>query len=93
MKKSMRLMSQIYSLLLLIGVIFCMSSSLRADDLQDFTFDDSLLLGGGYGDSYLSRFNSIAETIPGQYQVDIYINGTYLNPNSTPKCDTRQLSS
>lgn len=79
MKKSMRLMSQIYSLLLLIGVIFCMSSSLMADDLQDFTFDDSLLLGGGYGDSYLSRFNSTAETIPGQYQVDIYINGTYLN--------------
>ncbi|WP_338726329.1 FimD/PapC N-terminal domain-containing protein [Shewanella baltica] len=47
------------------------------EDFQDYTFDDSLLFGGGYGDNYLSRFNSKSDIIPGQYQVDIYINNTY----------------
>ncbi|WP_415775671.1 fimbria/pilus outer membrane usher protein [Shewanella oncorhynchi] len=55
-----------------------LADDLREDDFQEFTFDDSLLFGG-YGDNYISRFNSAAEEIPGQYQVDIYINNTYLN--------------
>lgn len=71
---------------LLIGVTSDFSSSLMADELlddnqvlQEFTFDDNLLFGGGYGDNYLSRFNNSLSVLPGKYQADIYINGSFFS--------------
>ncbi|WP_243729904.1 fimbria/pilus outer membrane usher protein [Shewanella decolorationis] len=68
----------------LLGLFYCnfgvapllIADELKEDDFQEFTFDDSLLLGGGYGESYLARFNTVGQATPGKYQVDIYINGT-----------------
>ncbi|PHY61765.1 fimbrial biogenesis outer membrane usher protein [Shewanella sp. LC6] len=67
----------------LLGLFYCnfgvapllIADELKEDDFQEFTFDDSLLFGGGYGDSYLARFNTVGQATPGKYQVDIYING------------------
>ncbi|GGM90382.1 usher CupA3 [Shewanella xiamenensis] len=67
----------------LLGLFYCnfgvapllIADELKEDDFQEFTFDDSLLLGGGYGESYLARFNTVGQATPGKYQVDIYING------------------
>lgn len=68
----------------LLGLFYCnfgvapllIADELKEDDFQEFTFDDSLLWGGGYGESYLARFNTVGQATPGKYQVDIYINGT-----------------
>ncbi|MGL4748771.1 MAG: FimD/PapC N-terminal domain-containing protein, partial [Shewanella sp.] len=80
MRKCIRLARK----LSLLGLFCCnfsvapllIADELKEDDFQEFTFDDSLLFGGGYGDSYLARFNSVGQATPGKYQVDIYINST-----------------
>ncbi|MGI2058898.1 fimbria/pilus outer membrane usher protein [Shewanella baltica] len=81
MKKSVIIFNEKLSALLLFLFAQMVLSPVVADelreDLQDYTFDDSLLFGSGYGENFLSRFNSTSDIIPGQYQVDIYINNTY----------------
>lgn len=49
------------------------------DESQEFIFDDSLLFGGGYGENYLARFNTVEKILPGRYQIDIYLNNERLN--------------
>lgn len=69
----------------LTNIILCFSSSLLANELlddnqtlQEFIFDDNFLFGG-YGGDYISRFNNTSSVLPGKYQVDIYVNGSFLN--------------
>ena len=44
---------------------------------ETYTFDDALLLGSDYGQG-LARFNSEASVAPGQYLVDIWLNGRFI---------------
>lgn len=44
---------------------------------ENYTFDEALLLGSEYGQG-LGRFNSEASVAPGQYLVDIWLNGRFI---------------
>ncbi|WP_254053165.1 fimbria/pilus outer membrane usher protein [Shewanella sp. WE21] len=62
------------------SVSLCLNADeLEENEVEEYTFDNSLLFGSGYGNGYIDRFNSITNITPGQYQVDIYVNGTYLD--------------
>ncbi|MFP2516733.1 fimbria/pilus outer membrane usher protein [Buttiauxella agrestis] len=44
---------------------------------ENYTFDEALLLGSDYGQG-LARFNREASVAPGQYLVDIWLNGRFI---------------
>lgn len=46
---------------------------------SDFTFDESLLLGSGYSSGNLSKISQSEDILPGEYLVDIFINGNYFS--------------
>ncbi|TQI81245.1 outer membrane usher protein [Serratia fonticola] len=47
-----------------------------------FEFDDSMLVGGAKEQNSIARFNQANTIEPGTYQVDIFINGTFLSRQS-----------
>lgn len=58
--------------------LLLLSAPLYADDME-YTFDEALLLGPGYNSDYLQRLANGPDILPGQYQVDLFINGRFVS--------------
>ncbi|WP_261384514.1 FimD/PapC N-terminal domain-containing protein [Shewanella algae] len=54
-----------------------MSAQVLADEEIEFSFDESLLLGQGYNTDILTRLAQGPDVLPGEYQVDLFINGRF----------------
>lgn len=61
--------------------LFPMSVCLWAAENSQYTFDESLFLGGDFGKG-LKRFNADNNTPAGKYSVDIYLNGRFIQRDS-----------
>ena len=61
--------------------LFPMSVYSWATDNSQYTFDESLFLGGGFAKG-LKRFNTDNNTAAGKYSVDIYLNGRFMQRDS-----------
>ncbi|TBM31758.1 fimbria/pilus outer membrane usher protein [Hafnia paralvei] len=62
-------------------VLFPMSICSWAAENSQYTFDESLFLGGDFGKG-LKRFNADNNTPAGKYSVDIYLNGRFIQRDS-----------
>nr|WP_228723077.1 fimbria/pilus outer membrane usher protein [Limnobaculum xujianqingii] len=49
---------------------------------DEYSFDESLLKGSNLAIPDISRFNKVESIIPGQYQVDIYLNNVFVGSNN-----------
>ncbi|HEY3592093.1 MAG TPA: fimbria/pilus outer membrane usher protein [Buttiauxella sp.] len=49
------------------------------DDTSSFEFDSSMLVGSAKEQKNIARFNQANSVEPGSYQVDLFINGNFLN--------------
>ncbi|WP_248278700.1 fimbria/pilus outer membrane usher protein [Shewanella sp. DNRA4] len=58
--------------------ILLLSAPIYADDME-YAFDESLLLGPGYNSDYLQQLVNGPDILPGQYQVDLFINGRFVS--------------
>ncbi|MCE9785981.1 fimbria/pilus outer membrane usher protein [Shewanella algae] len=45
----------------------------------EYAFDESLLLGPGYNSDYLQQLVNGPDILPGQYQVDLFVNGRFVS--------------
>ena len=61
--------------------LFPMSVCSWAAENSQYTFDESLFLGGDFGKG-LKRFNADNNTPAGKYSVDIYLNGRFIQRDS-----------
>ena len=61
--------------------LFPMSVCSWAAENSQYTFDESLFLGGDFGKG-LKRFNADNNTPAGKYSVDIYLNGSFIQRDS-----------
>lgn len=61
--------------------LFPMSICSWAAENSQYTFDESLFLGGDFGKG-LKRFNADNNTPAGKYSVDIYLNGRFIQRDS-----------
>lgn len=61
--------------------LFPMSICSWAAENSQYTFDESLFLGGDFGKG-LKRFNADNNTSAGKYSVDIYLNGRFIQRDS-----------
>lgn len=61
--------------------LFPMSICSWAAENNQYTFDESLFLGGDFGKG-LKRFNADNNTPAGKYSVDIYLNGRFIQRDS-----------
>ncbi|WP_278400360.1 fimbria/pilus outer membrane usher protein [Hafnia paralvei] len=61
--------------------LFPMSVCSWAAENSQYTFDESLFLGGDFGKG-LKRFNADNNTPTGKYSVDIYLNGSFIQRDS-----------
>lgn len=61
--------------------LFPMSVCSWAAENSQYTFDESLFLGGDFGKG-LKRFNADNHTPAGKYSVDIYLNGSFIQRDS-----------
>ncbi|MFB2668639.1 fimbria/pilus outer membrane usher protein [Shewanella xiamenensis] len=46
---------------------------------MEYSFDETLLLGQGYNSDYLQQLVDGPDILPGQYQVDLFINGRFIS--------------
>lgn len=46
---------------------------------MEYTFNEALLLGPGYNSDYLQKLANGPDFLPGQYQVDLFINGRFVS--------------
>lgn len=60
-----------------IYALLFMSAQVMADEEIEFSFDESLLLGQGYNTDILTRLAQGPDVLPGEYQVDLFINGRF----------------
>lgn len=59
-------------------LMFLLSAPLYADDME-YSFDETLLLGQGYNSDYLQQLVDGPDILPGQYQVDLFLNGRFIS--------------
>ena len=48
-------------------------------ETEPFEFDNSMLIGAAKNQNILARFDKADSVAPGEYQVDIFINGNFYN--------------
>lgn len=68
--------------------LFPMSVCSWAAENSQYTFDESLFLGGDFGKG-LKRFNADNNTPAGKYSVDIYLNGSFIQRDSVDLLTTQ----
>lgn len=55
------------------------SDALVSAKTDQFEFDNSMLIGAAKDQNILARFDKADSVAPGEYQVDIFINGNFYN--------------